>query len=427
MDTTFGINGNVITTLPSSTIASSIALQDDGKIIVAGHTWTGNYNEFMLIRYNSNGDIDQTFGNFGVVTTAFLAKNGVGKSVAIQNDGKIVLAGFAYSDVNDYDDFAVVRYHSDGTTDTAFGNGGIVFTTFGVTQDHVHSVKIQTNGKIIVGGYSDDAMALARYLDNGSPDNDFGSNGLITTHITPGSQAVINELALTDDYIYACGFSIDSTGNSTVVRYDYDGNLSSGFGLNGVVMNNTNQQDIYKGIQVKENKIVLGGTAIIDGISTFTLSQMDLDGNMIVSFGTNGIFTAAPSNSFNQLEAIVIQNDGKMLVVGSCQNFPYDIGIIRVVSDVVLTIGSIHRDDDILIYPNPAKDNVFIKMKLDGGVEQVQLSDANGKVMVEVKETMTEIIDQKDWRIDLINYPVGVYLLTIKTENSTRTYKILKE
>jgi len=426
LDNSFGSNGVVSTTLASTSIASSIALQDDGKIIAGGHSWGGDYNEFTLIRYNSNGSLDATFGNSGIVTTSFLNKSGIGKSLAIQADGKIILAGFSYSDFNDFDDFALVRYNSDGSLDNSFGTGGIVFTSFGNTMDWINSVTLQSDGKIVAGGFSADRMALARYLNDGSLDITFGANGLVANYIFTASQAIINGLSLTQDGIYACGFSIDSTSNSTLVKYDYDGNISLGFGVNGILINNIAQHDLYKDIKIKGDKIVVGGTANDNGNFNFTLSQFDLSGNPVLSFGINGVFMVALSSSFNQLEAIAIQADGKILATGFCQDFPYDIGIVRVLSNTLLSIDGVNSESKSIIYPNPTSEFICINSSSFKEIIDIKLLDVTGKVLKQISRASLEF-NENELKIDMKNYPCGIYFLTVSNGGHISVHRIVKK
>lgn len=195
-DISFGVNGFASTILPSSGIASSVVLQGDGKIIAGGHSWGGSYNEFTLTRYNTNGTPDATFGSSGIVTTSFLTQSGIGKSLAIQPDGKIILAGFAYNDFNDDNDFALVRYNTNGSLDSTFGVDGMVFTSFGLTQDWINTIELQADGKIIAGGFAGGQMAMARYLVDGNLDPTFATGGKFTSNISTVSQAGINGMIL---------------------------------------------------------------------------------------------------------------------------------------------------------------------------------------------------------------------------------------
>lgn len=173
LDTSFGGSGTgkVTTDFGGNDIIQSLAIQSDGKFVVAGYSSTsltqGSPQHFVLARYNTNGTLDTTTfgGGTGKVTTTF-GSNDLGQSVAIQSDGKLIVAGYTGS--GSTEDFAVARYSTAGVLDPSFGTGGKVTTDFAGLSlpDAGHSVAIQSDGKIVVagsGGGSTGDFAVARY------------------------------------------------------------------------------------------------------------------------------------------------------------------------------------------------------------------------------------------------------------------------
>src|ERR1035437_4224281 len=149
LDLTFNSTGKVTTSFGSGyDFGKSVAIQSDGKIVVAGVSFNGSNNDISVVRYNSDGTLDNGFGSVGKVTTSIGSFNDAGYSVAIQSDGKIVVAGVSSNGNNN--DIAVVRYNSDGTLDSGFGTGGKVTTVIGGSDDAGYSVAIQSDGKIVV-------------------------------------------------------------------------------------------------------------------------------------------------------------------------------------------------------------------------------------------------------------------------------------
>jgi len=182
LDTGFGTGGIVIT---GSFDGSGVAIQADGKIVCAGSSSNGSNNDFAVVRYNINGTLDTGFDIDGIVKTDFASSNDNGYSVAIQTDGKIVVAGSSTSDR--ITAIAVVRYNSNGTLDTAFGTGGIV-VLHGESGYLGNSVAIQADGKIVVAGikkFPDANLSgnflVVRYNSNGTLDSDFGTDGIVYT------------------------------------------------------------------------------------------------------------------------------------------------------------------------------------------------------------------------------------------------------
>ena len=225
-DTSFGTGGKVTQTLGSGANAHALVLQADGRILLGGYaalTDTGKAG-FIVSRLLSNGTPDASFGTNGYSTASVGTGNNYCHALMLQSDGKIILAGSAGTAPN-YD-FTLLRFNTNGVLDTSFGSGGIVTTNF-VTGTHPSAEEtaggvIQADGKIIVGGYSDRKFALARYLSSGALDSSFGTGGMVTTVVGTDNNDWIKSLALQpwDGKIVAVGYSKNgSTFNLAVVRY----------------------------------------------------------------------------------------------------------------------------------------------------------------------------------------------------------------
>lgn len=184
LDSSFGDNGKVLTPIGLfNAEASSAVLQPDGKIVVAGYSSNGNYNDFALARYTVNGAFDTTFNDVGYVTTAIGTSNSGANALLLQPDGKIILAGYGHNGSN-YD-FALTRFTATGALDTSFNGNGKVLTSSGSRNDYATGVVLQSSGKVIVTGYSCIGnlnsvgsycdFALARYTPDGVVDQTFGS------------------------------------------------------------------------------------------------------------------------------------------------------------------------------------------------------------------------------------------------------------
>jgi uncharacterized delta-60 repeat protein len=184
----FNINGSLDSSFNEDGISSvniaivAVAIQGDGKIVVAGNTG----QKVAIARCNSDGSLDSAFGEDGRQTTAFLVKKNYhssARSLAIQSTGKIVVAGALARNVGGYihNDFALARYNADGNIDSTFDEDGIQTTDFNTKNDLVSSVAIQNDGKIVVGGSTKlgylelgfPDFALVRYTIHGSLDSSF--------------------------------------------------------------------------------------------------------------------------------------------------------------------------------------------------------------------------------------------------------------
>jgi uncharacterized delta-60 repeat protein len=220
LDTSFGSTGKVLTVFFDGSAASAVAIQSDGKIVVAGSA---------LVRYNADGTLDTTFGDQGKVTTFCCG------ALAIQPDGKIVGAGVSGVSPGNVD-FALVRYLPNGTLDTTFSGDGTVTTDFGNGRlDGAWAIVLQPDGKIVVVGASrvegdsaSEDVALARYLPNGSLDATFSGDGKVLTDLGSGEGDVATAVALQPDgKIVVAGFT--HRGDFALARYLSNGTLDTTF------------------------------------------------------------------------------------------------------------------------------------------------------------------------------------------------------
>ncbi len=227
LDSSFGTGGKVTTGFAGSFDgASSVAVQPDGNIVVAGTTYINGGSDFALARYDSNGTLDASFGIGGQVITDFAGCWDGASSVAVQGDGKIVAAGFA--GITLFSNFALARYEGDGALDTSFGTAGKVTTDFGLL-DHGFSVAqafslaVQLDGKIVAGGRAfingDFHSALARYDSFGTLDAGFGTSGKVTI-IFGGSTDGVSSFAVQPDgkIVVAGGAVINEFGDFALAR-----------------------------------------------------------------------------------------------------------------------------------------------------------------------------------------------------------------
>lgn len=246
----------------------------DGKILAAGQTTTVAFGRMALLRYNSDGSLDQTYGDNGVTITEFpVGPNGVNGGVsayalALQADGKAVLAG-SYVD-NSFSEFAVARFNTDGSLDTSFGNDGRLVTSTGSGDALALDVAVQTDGKIVAAGSfeasnDNDNFALARYNSDGTLDSAFGRGGIVTTDLFNGTDDTITGIALqSDGRIIAVGQTGNyPTFNFAVTRYTTAGRLDTTLGKGGKVSTDFGAGgsfDIAYGVVLAaDGKIVVAG------------------------------------------------------------------------------------------------------------------------------------------------------------------------
>jgi uncharacterized delta-60 repeat protein len=323
LDPTFGWDGRVMTTFTSGAVyASDTAIQQDGKIVVVGTVDpTGSNDErIALARYNANGTLDGTFGGDGRVTTGFRGGNDVGNAVAIQSNGKIVVAGTASPARATQD--ALVRYRPNGSLDPTFGGDGRVTTTqtTGAT-----GLAIQADGKIVVVNANGQSVVLVRYLRDGSLDRAFGIDGIVTTSVTDWFAGDARVAIQTDGKIVVAGDATTQAlwGGFFVVRYDTDGNLDTAFGTDGIAtVNLTKGGDWLGAVAIQpDGKIVVAGDAgfCCEYSGKFGLARLDAEGNLDPTFGRDGrvITTFTPNPNYEDtISDVAVLANGKIVAVG---------------------------------------------------------------------------------------------------------------
>ncbi|WP_138476390.1 T9SS type A sorting domain-containing protein [Dyadobacter bucti] len=169
LDSSFGANGTTIADVGAESTAHAITIQSNGRILISGKTKAvfGGYEDFALVRFNSDGSFDNTFGSKGIVLVSFDTTSDIAMSLVVQPDNKILALGYTAVQAGTTLDFALVRFNSDGQHDVTFGNNGRVITDIAGNWDFGTAVALQKDGKIVVGGYSrngsDYNFALVRY------------------------------------------------------------------------------------------------------------------------------------------------------------------------------------------------------------------------------------------------------------------------
>jgi uncharacterized delta-60 repeat protein len=368
LDTTFSGDGRQITDFGAEDRAFEVALQSDGKIVVAGQTCINDICNVALTRYKAGGAPDTTFSGDGKQTSDFGGDdNGSYGGLAIQPDGKIVLAGYMWNGSN-YD-FAVYRFLSNGNLDTTFSGDGRQSIGFGPgRQDFATDLILQSDGKILVAGYSGDAsyghnnFAIVRLKAGGAIDTTFSADGKQMTDfvaedfayevalqadgkiILAGERyapsAALSAAALPrhkiDRKVVAAGKNFSRVVTSDAVamaRYTSDGSLDTTFNVSGKKLFNivANADSWAEGLLVQaDGKIlVLGSTDNGAGNSNFGLVRLNSNGSFDTTFNTDGKVTV-DFGSDEFAGDLALQGDGKYVLAGHTCSTQCDFALARI-------------------------------------------------------------------------------------------------
>lgn len=333
LDTSFNGTGKILKAIgPGTDYATGLAIQPDGKIIVSGAAFNGVDDDIALIRLNPDGSMDGSFGSGGIVTTSIRGQDR-GSALALQYDGKIVVAGYVYSPNGS--GMVLVRYNADGSLDTGFGNGGIVEDPAGggAWDFGARDLKVQPDGKIVLAGegYRDNMIlvvfAAARFLSDGTPDAAFGSGGKVFSQVRGGVSRAF-ALALGEDgAIFLGGSSSDGKGefsDYTAARYRSDGSLDPAFGTGGVAITHVGDWlNTGRSVSIQpDGRILLAGTRFenFTVFQNFGIVRYGSDGSLDRTFGAKGLVNVDWDSGFDNATAMEMQPDGKVLVAGTAAN-----------------------------------------------------------------------------------------------------------
>jgi uncharacterized delta-60 repeat protein len=323
LDPSFGSGGMVVTQVGTEHNGiGSLVLQPDGKIVAAGGTNGIYYCQWALARYNSDGSLDTSFGTGGKVVTA--AGSGyatyAANDVILQPDGKLVVAGQA--NIGGLYHFCLIRYNSDGSLDPSFGSGGKVTTYGNGTYSQAMSVALQPDGKLVAAGNnyngSTSSMVLMRYNSDGSLDPSFGSGGMLWTTIG-GHDFASDVVLLSSGKLVAGGIGFAAGRlNFGLVQYNSDGSLDPGFSGDGIVTIPVGSSSTYGNCMIKQmdEKLTIAGFSYSGSRQIFTLARCNSNGSLDAAFNGSGIVTTTIGDGDAYVGGLAQQADGKLVAVG---------------------------------------------------------------------------------------------------------------
>ncbi|HEV2691025.1 MAG TPA: hypothetical protein VGV35_20860, partial [Bryobacteraceae bacterium] len=359
LDTSFGSSG--IATVSGAQFVDG-AIQSDGKIIAAG----ADGGNFIAARFNTDGTLDSSFGSSGIKLVNF----GTGGSdyvngVALDPDGKIVLAGPDI--VSGVGDWGIVRLTTSGALDTTFNSTGKKIFDWG-GDDWANGVVVQDSGKIVVVGFESGTSAMARFNTDGSLDTSFGASGTGKVVLTGDYAYRMNVQSLSDDRLLVTGVN---SAEVVLHRFSVDGIADSSFGSGGTVLTSLGATDwgYDIGVQPDGKVVVVGGSfygSDADGLAV----RYNVDGSLDTTFGTSGTmliwFGGSSYSELDYFESVAIQPDGQIVAVGTAngkfalarmnggltrlyaqQDANYNVTAVADVSGNVVHLFAVWRDDGV--------------------------------------------------------------------------------
>lgn len=336
LDSSFGENGIALGL--DLGYAGSAALQQDGRILIAGQSSSG----LLIARYLPTGELDSSFGNNGYKKRKINIGSEDIKLVVLPDDKFIVgctawqyLGNDENGDSKYNYDLLLMRFNANGPLDSSFGNNGSARGDF-TEYDLEHDMIVQTDGKIIVCGMASGGPFIARYYPDGQPDSSFDKDGykIYSTNVS------FNALAVQPDGKIITGATNSDNFFNTkfqLARYMPDGSADTSFGKNGITVTDFGpHSDVLNTVALQsDGKILAAGRTNLTtdyAKSNMIIARYSADGSLDKTFGANGSFIAAFDTSISFLTALAVQRDGKIIAAGNVfanSNTPGDFVLTR--------------------------------------------------------------------------------------------------
>lgn len=427
LDGSFGNSGTLVIPVgPARSYARAVGLQNDGKIVVGAYTYDDVEGDFAVVRLNADGTLDNTFGSNGI-TIVNAGSHEVVDAMTITDDGKIILAG------NDFDNFLAARFNTDGSLDTAFGVNGWITSVFTNSAGQVKDIAFQDDGKIILGGFAADLstgrhkIAAARFNPDGSVDPTFGNAGQVLFNIGNFDDYGIAVEVQSDGKIVLGGYTAASMSpikyDFAAIRLNPDGSFDNTYGNNGIAISRVveNGRNYVEEMLIQpDNKIVLVGFVVSTADSNLGMIRFDMAGNPDPTFGVAGKVNTDISGREDFGKAVTLQPDNKIILTG----FSYtNAGIGEIVvaryDNQLLGINDF-QNLEFRLYPNPTSEILTVESADPTSDFQLEILDISGKKIIS-----SQIL--KTGHIDVSALAAGTYLVRLKSETKTKSLRFIKQ
>ncbi|HEX8269606.1 MAG TPA: T9SS type A sorting domain-containing protein [Flavobacterium sp.] len=339
LDMTYGTNGQTVTSYGTGkSYPSTMLMQADGKMVVAGRYIQNNIPIFAVMRFTVNGTLDTSFSGDGKVTTTFGAgASGEGMHVSVNENGKIILVGNVINQTSR--NIGVVQYNADGSLDTTFDGDGKALTPFDLEGDYslVNSMTRQPDGKFLVVCDVSNYMltttdfVIRRYNSDTSADTGFGTDGEVATTFDTGLNEAQSAAIAPDGKIVVVGRSVPllyghvdfavtrySSNGAPDLTLDGDGELTTAFEKGNDRMKKllVLPNDKILAVGISDHRNANNSTA-----SNIILSRYNSDGSLDASFGNAGKIVSLLGGQLNTVSTAALQSDGKIVVGNMFYNF----------------------------------------------------------------------------------------------------------
>ena len=339
LDTTFSSDGKVTTDIGTTDAGRAVAIQSDGKIVVAGFAQISGTYEFAVVRYGTDGTLDSSFSSDGIATIDVSSGHDYAYAIAIQSDGMIVVGGVTgVGGANT--EFGVARLTSSGVLDTGFSTDGKIEFGVGAGDDVLTGLAIASDGDIVAVGYGSNGsnfdFAVARLTSAGVLDTAFDSDGKVLVPVGSGADYGHAVAIASDGDILVAGTSHNGSDDDVaVVRLTSAGALDTAFDSDGkVTVAIGSAADGARAVAIaSDGDILVAGTSHNGSNEDMAVVRLTSAGALDTAFDSDGRVTVAIGSGDDEARGIALLADGGIVIVGESDNGSNDdIAVVRLTS-----------------------------------------------------------------------------------------------
>lgn len=430
LDNAFNSNGKVTVSTTVDEMIKRIAVQSDGKIVAVGtRDVSPSSSSIIIMRFTSSGALDNSFGNSGKIVLAPSTGRDFGNNVVLQSDGKILIAG-----TEDYSKYVLLRYNSDGTPDNSFGTNGMVSSSYDpnlTAQSEGIGIAIQPDGKILISGGlwgANPSIGVSRYNTDGTIDVNFGYQGRVI--LTSPNSPADPEMWGGEDIVVASNGKIYLPGainggsiakQPVIICLDASGQIDNSFGTLGYAKaSGINFYEVTPHLAIEaDGKILAGGSIQANNSDSLLILRFNTNGTQVNTFGKNGRLTIGRSSKAFTMNDMLLQSDGKILAAGFDHYMNHKTNMVMRIGKTGATssINELGIDMDITVYPNPTSGivNLSLPTSLINAKLNVEVVNVNGQITLE-----RSCKGEQNLKLDVSKLEQGNYWISVFDNSNNR-------